>query len=141
DAGTLEIPQSKTGKSRHVELTDEGIALFRELCAGRPGNALLLTHDGEQWGKSHQDLRMAAACERAKIKPAISFHGLRHTWASFAAMAGSPVWVVAKNLGHWGTRMVEAHYGHLAPSYARDAIREPAPTFGFKPDKKIAALP
>src|SRR5262249_21896507 len=117
DAGTLEIPQSKTGKSRHVELTDEGIALFRELCAGRPGNALLFTHDGEQWGKSHQDLRMAAACERAKIKPAISFHGLRHTWASLAVMAGMPLMVVAKNLGHSSTRMVEAHYGHLAPSY------------------------
>jgi integrase len=31
--------------------------------------------------------------------------------------------IVAKNLGHSDTRMVEKHYGHLAPSYIADAIR------------------
>ncbi len=29
---------------------------------------------------------MIDACKRAKIKPRISFHGLRHTWASLAVM-------------------------------------------------------
>ena len=29
--------------------------------------------------------------------------------------------VVAKNLGHTDTRMVEKHYGHLAPGYVADA--------------------
>jgi hypothetical protein len=37
--------------------------------------------------------------------------------------------VVAKNLGHADTRMVEKHYGHLAPSYVADAIRAGAPRF------------
>jgi integrase len=76
---------------------------------------------------------MADACERAKIKPPISFHGLRHTYASHAVMNGAPLLVVAKNLGHSDTRMVERHYGHLAPSYVADAIRKAAPRFGFKP--------
>jgi hypothetical protein len=48
--------------------------------------------------------------------------------------------VVAKNLGHRDTKMIEAHYGHLAPSYIKDAIRKGAPKFGFKPDKKIVEL-
>jgi hypothetical protein len=48
--------------------------------------------------------------------------------------------VVAKNLGHADTRMVERHYGHLAPSYIADAIRAGAPKFGFTPDPKIATL-
>jgi hypothetical protein len=30
--------------------------------------------------------------------------------------------VVARNLGHADTRMVEKHYGHLATSYVREAI-------------------
>jgi hypothetical protein len=51
-----------------------------------------------------------------------------------------PLMVVARNLGHVDTRMVEKHYGHLAPSYVADAIRAGAPRFGFKPDKKVAAL-
>ena len=39
--------------------------------------------------------------------------------------------VVAKNLGHADTRMVERHYGHLAPSYVADEIRKGAPRFGM----------
>ena len=85
---------------------------------------------GAAWGKSHQNRPMVDACKRAKITPPIGFHGLRHTWASLAVMNGVPLLVVAKNLGHADTRMVERHYGHLAPSYVRDAIRAGAPTFG-----------
>jgi hypothetical protein len=48
--------------------------------------------------------------------------------------------VVAKNLGHSNTRMVEKRYGHLAPSYIADAIRAGAPRFGFQPDPKLAML-
>jgi hypothetical protein len=45
-------------------------------------------------------------------------------------MAGMPLMVVARNLGHADTRMVERHYGHLAPSYVADAVRKSAPRFG-----------
>ena len=38
--------------------------------------------------------------------------------------------VVAQVLGHADTRMVEKHYGHLAPSYVRDVIRATAPGLG-----------
>ena len=49
----------------------------------------------------------ARACMRARLKPAVRFHALRHTWASLPTMAGVPLLVVAKNLGHADTRMVE----------------------------------
>ena len=71
---------------------------------------------------------MKAASIAAKIDPA-GFHTLRHTWASHAVMSGAPLLVVARNLGHRDTRMVERHYGHLAPSYEADAIRAAAPRF------------
>jgi len=48
---------------------------------------------------------------------------------------GVPLMVVAKNLGHTDTRMVEKHYGHLAAGYVADAIRADAPKFGIKPEK------
>ena len=141
DTGTLAIRTSKSGKSRHVVLTEEGAEFFAQVCAGRPGHATMFVKaDGEPWGRGHQGPLMAAACKRTKITPPIGFHGLRHTWASLAAMAGVPLMVVAKNLGHRDTRMVEMHYGHLAPSYIADAIRAGAPRFGFKPDKKITTL-
>lgn len=106
----------------------------------KAGNEVLLPHPRGTFGKSDQHLSMAAAVKRAKINPPVTFHGLRHTWTSLAVMNNVPLLVVAKNLGHRDTRMVEKHYGHLAPSYVADAIRAGAPRFGFKPDRKIAAL-
>jgi hypothetical protein len=44
-------------------------------------------------------------------------------------MASIPLIVVAKNLGHADTKMVEKHYGHLADSYVVDAIRAGGPRF------------
>ena len=136
DAGTLAIWVSKTGKPRHVVLTAEGADFFAQLTAGRSGGELMLPQsDGRQWGRSHQQLKMLGACKRAKIEPAVGIHTLRHTWASLAVMAGVPLMVVAKNLGHADTRMVERHYGHLAPSYIADAIRAGAPRFGLTQTK------
>jgi integrase len=125
DSGTIAIRQSKSGKSRHVVLTDEGSALFTQLCAGRRGDELLLRY------RTAPQRSIADACKRASVSPRISFHILRHTWASLSIMAGVPLMVVAKNLGHSSTRMVEKHYGHLAQTYVTDAIRAGAPRFGL----------
>jgi integrase len=133
DVGTIAIRQSKSGKPRHVVLTDEGMTFFRQVSAGRVGDEPMLRRaDGSMWGKSQQALPMADAVARAKIKPPLGFHGLRHTWASHAVMNGVPLMVVARNLGHVSTTMVEKHYGHLAPSYIVDAIRAGAPRFGLR---------
>jgi integrase len=141
DAGTVAIRKSKTGKARHIVLTDEGRVFFRRHCAGRGGNELMFVHsDGSGWKASEQDRPMDAANEHAKLKPPITFHGLRHTWASLSVMAAVPLMVVAKNLGHANTSMVEKHYGHLAPSFIADAIRAGAPKYGIKPDKKVVPL-
>jgi integrase len=142
DSGTVHIRASKTSKDRHVVLNDEGIALFARLTAGRPGVELMLRKaDGDRWGKSNQDRPIAEASARAGIEPPANFHSLRHTWASHAVMSGAPLLVVAKNMGHSDTRMVEKHYGHLAPSYVADAIRAAAPRFGPITDHgKVATI-
>lgn len=137
DSNTIAIRQSKGGKARHIVLTDEGRAFFAQLTAGRAG-AEPMFH--KVWAKSQQARPMREAVKRAKISPPISFHGLRHSWASLAIMAGLPLMVVARNLGHSDTRMAERHYGHLAESYVADEIRKRAPRFGFKPSKRIASL-
>jgi integrase len=126
DSGTVFVQKSKSGKARHVVLTDEGVAVFDALCAGRRGDDRLL----REW--RHTPLRdaMQAAIARAHIDP-IPFHGLRHTWASLAVMNGVPLQIVAQNLGHSDTRMVERHYGHMSRSHVVDVIRAGAPRFGL----------
>jgi integrase len=168
DAGTVAIRQSKSGKPRHVVLTEEGAALFGQLCAGRSGDELLIRNTGRvarklerererlkkqgrspqeaavadagEWHKSEQARPTREASDRAKITPRVNFHALRHTYASLSVMNGVPLLVVAKNLGHSDTRMVETHYGHLAQSYVADAIRKGAPKFGFKKDARVVAI-
>ena len=141
DSGTIHVRTSKSGKGRHIVLYDEGAALLKSLAAGNASNALLLVKDdGTAWKPAHQARPMKEACKRAKIVPPVSFHVLRHTWASLAVMAGGPLLVVARNLGHSDTRMVERHYGHLAPSYIADAIRAAAPKFDIKPDSKVSTI-
>jgi integrase len=135
DSGTVHVRTSKSGKGRHIVLSDEGVAVFKSFVAGKSSETrLLVRDDGTAWTKSLQARPMLEACKDAKIEPEISFHVLRHTWASLAVMAGVPLLVVARNLGHADTRMVEKHYGHLAPSYIVDAIRASAPRFGIEMD-------
>jgi len=141
DAGTLTVRRSKSGKSRHVMLTDEGATLFASWCAGRAGTELIFrTARGGPWTRSLQAEPMGEAVRAAKIKPPISFHGLRHTWASLAVMNGTPLMIVARNLGHRDTRMCELHYADLAPGHVRDAIHLGAPVFGLQPDPTVTPL-
>jgi integrase len=141
DAGTLSIRASKSGKARHVVLTDEGRDFFAQAAAGKARGDILLTRaDGRLWAKSHQQRPLALACQRAKISPAVSFHVLRHTHGSLLAMKGVPMPVVARQLGHADTRMTERHYAHLSPSYVADAIRENFPRLGIVEKAKVKAL-
>jgi integrase len=122
DVGTVAIRRSKSGRSRHIVLTEEGRLFFRQITTGRAGDELILRNmtrieraveaeyercksamekidkkairdrivDDGAWRPSHQLRPMAEAVRHAKIRPAISFHGLRHTWASLSVMTGVP---------------------------------------------------
>ena len=139
DVGTLHLRRTKT-KPRHVSLTDEGAAFFRQVCAGRSGSALMFPRaDGKPWRASNQGPFIEKASKRARIDPPVNFHALRHTWASLAIMNGVPLMVVAKNMGHVDTKMVDKHYGHLSRSYVSDAIRAGAPRFAV--DQGTAVVP
>jgi len=132
DAGTVRVRTSKSGKPRHVVLTQEGRDFIAALAAGRAGGTrLFLRRNGKPWAKSEQQRPLAAACAAARIEPTVNFHGLRHTYASRLAMRSVPLAVIAAQLGHSDTRMVEKHYGHLSPSYVADTVRAAFGTLGI----------
>jgi integrase len=135
------IRASKSGKGRHIVLTEEGTGQFSVLCAGRAATEwILVKRDGGKWLKSHQTRPMREACVQAQITPLASFHTLRHTYASLSIMAGAPLLVIATNLGHSDTRMVEKHYGHLAADYVASEIRKAAPRFDLGPETNVIPL-
>jgi integrase len=142
DASTIAVRKSKSGKARHVMLTEEGAAFFEGVCVGRGGHELMFRReDGGGWRRAAQSEPMHEAVTRARITPPISFHGLRHTWASHAVMNKMPLMVVAQNLGHVDTRMVERHYGHLAPSFITEAFQAAAPRFGEQAATGVVPMP
>ncbi len=126
DAGVVTIRQSKAGKPRHVVLTAEGQRLFARLTAGKLGDDLIFRNEGRiqrvlerererlkrdgkspdgakvadtgEWRAAEQVRLMVEACKQAKIKPAVSFHVLRHTHGSTLAMRGVPMGVIAGQL-------------------------------------------
>ena len=140
DSGTVFVGKSKSGKSRHVILTNEGQQFFSILCAGRPSDAVMLVRDdGQPWGRFDHALPTKKALAAANITGAC-FYTLRHTAASQMVMAGVPLNVVAQNLGHADTRMTERHYAHLSPSYVAETIRKFTPEYGLVEDSNLVPL-
>ena len=139
--GTVHVRQSKAGQARHVVLTDEGKAFFERATAGKLGADLIFSKAGGQpWRRSDQGRPLLKVCTTARISPAVGFHVLRHTYASRLVMSGVPLSVVAAQLGHRGTRMVDRHYGHLAPSYVADAVRAGFAALGIVEDDSVTPI-
>lgn len=129
-AATLAVRRSKSGKARHIFLTEDGCRLLSTLTAGRPGSDLIFTRNGKTWKASEQQRPLTEASKRAGIMPTVTFHILRHSHASALAMKGVPLEVIATQLGHADTRVTRRHYAHLSPSYVADTIRRGLGDFG-----------
>jgi hypothetical protein len=76
----------------------------------------------------------------ASIIPPITFHDLRHTYASILAMKSVPLQVISAMLGHSDTRITHKHYAHLMPSYIAEVIREYLPDFGETEKSNVISI-
>jgi integrase len=135
-SGTLHIAKSKGACARDVVVSRQAQAFFRDLCAGRDKDEpMFLREDGTPWKGQSYKYRTKSAAKKIGIK-GMTFYVLRHTYCSHAVMNGMPLLLLARNLGHKNTKMVEKHYGHLADDYIKRQIRRFAPRFGSVPKLK-----
>lgn len=142
-AGTVRIGAAKRRPARHVYLNEAGRRAFDVWTAGLGPRAYVFTReDGTAWGKADQTRRMKNTCKAAGFdsKDRITFHTLRHSYASALVRAGVHLKIVATSLGHADTRMVEEHYGHLGTNQVADAIREHLPDFGVEVSANVHPL-
>ena len=95
--------------------------------------------DGKPWGKNHQVRPLAETCTTAKIAPPITFHELRHTYASTLAQRGIDLLTLSKLLGHADTRITSRHYAHLCDDSLRIAVQQ-LPAFGHQSENKVTAI-
>lgn len=139
-SGRLHIAKSKNGESRDIDLNAEAVAFFAELTQRLDTKQrIFLRANGKTWKKSEQKRPTDAVCDAVGIE-GVTFHILRHTYASHAAMAGMPIEVLAKQLGHKDSRVTTRCYAHLCPDHKQKVVQATAPTFGFKPVPEPAAL-
>jgi integrase len=125
---SISTVQAKTGKVKHVYLTDEEAIFFEHMAAGKRSTDLLfIQQDGKPWVKSAQQPRMRAALKAAGIHRHVRFHDLRHTFATWQVAAGTSIQMVANQLGHASTRVAEEHYAHYSPSHIASTIRANKP--------------
>lgn len=121
-SGSIHISSSKNRRSRHVYLPTEGITFFRGLVEGKLGNDRVFRKaSGRAWGGEYRTYFQAAR-SRAGLPSAVSFHGLRHTYASQLVQAGTSLMVIAEQLGHANTQTVSSTYGHLISRHRAEEI-------------------
>jgi integrase len=119
DRKVWRIPTSKTGRARHVPLSDQALAVLREVprfpdcpwVLPNPATLKPFTAVFNAWDTAR----------RAAHLPDVRMHDLRHTHASQLANAGQSLYVIGKVLGHAQTRSSE-RYAHLSNETLLNAV-------------------
>lgn len=123
-----QLSTTKTKKAREVALGDEVYSMLRRLKADRMkaggGEVSPLLFHREDGSHLHQNsVRNVAGqiFKKAKL-PKFRVHDLRHTFATFALRAGTPVQMVSQQLGHSSIAITMDVYGHLVPQDNHDFV-------------------
>jgi hypothetical protein len=126
---------TKSGQARPVPILDMLLGELRGWRLRHPGRLVFTNRDGNMLDKSarafqevlHRALDRGGFPSEMKpnghARPYVTFHGLRHTFASHWMMRGGDIFKLQKILGHQSTTMTD-RYAHLAPhAFADDYAR------------------
>lgn len=124
----------KGNRPRVVPLTPDTLACLRELYEATPAEHRKAKSwvwiGAASWHGQHDRYRtrsegncamaMGTIAARAKLDEEVTWHTLRHTYASWLVMRAVPLSAVQELLGHASIRQTE-RYAHLAPGFAQHA--------------------
>ena len=121
--GVTTLVDTKNGDRRLVPLLSDVVAMFQQ----RPARSM----NGALAGISIVIRTISRVIQQAGLK-GVTFHTLRHTFASHAVMNGVDLFTVGKLLGHKTIQQTQ-RYAHLAPEHMRSAVEQTARAL-FAPD-------
>jgi len=128
--GIIRVLDTKTNEGRVVFLTPPVEAVLDELPQGEPDDLLFKSRKKDQvqevsksFDRVIEELGLNKGVKDRRLK--ITFHGLRHTWASRAVQTGVPLYTVAAALGH-KTLTMSQRYAHLSDQNLREAFNSVA---------------
>jgi hypothetical protein len=114
------VTEPKSGKGRDVPLSDDTVAAFKTPRHLR-GPLVFCDQDGKMLVKTECKWPLWRACQRAGLRH-ISWHVLRHSFASHLAMCGVLLKVVQDLFGR-ATMDMTMRYAHLSPNIPREAVK------------------
>jgi integrase len=125
DRGVLYFVQTntKSGRQREVPISPELDRTLRERrkvrAIGGDSREFVFT----RYGKRLLDVRTAfeLARKRADLGPEVTFHTLRHTFASWYVANGGDLFRLQRYLGH-STIALTQRYAHLSPDFLRSGV-------------------
>jgi integrase len=131
--GILFAQDTKNNSSRPIFITGPIREVLEQLPKGSPDQSMFTTKEGRPVQWLSKSFRMAV--DSLKLNDGITdrrervcFHSLRHTYASWAVIAGVPLYTVGKALGHKTTVMTQ-RYAHLSPDSHRVAFEAVAQNY------------
>jgi site-specific recombinase XerD len=124
ERGFIYLSMTKNGTDRFVTLNSAAVATLRGLHErhkelGLPPDSTLFHSKRDGLIKNPRKW-FATALEQAKIE-GVTWHTLRHTFASRLVMAGVDLKTVQELMGH-KTIAMTARYAHLAPTHKSQAL-------------------
>lgn len=122
------IPMSKSGKARHVPLSEAAVSLIQSLPRW-PECPWLVPNPKSR--KPYVSIYHSwDTARKAAGVPDLRIHDLRHSYASFLVNAGRSIFEVQKILGHAQIRTTQ-RYSHLAPGTLLSATDAAATAAGL----------
>lgn len=114
------IRQQKTDRPKTVPISTDLEALLKALGQG-VGEAHVLRHkDGRPFYPMEVQRAFSVARKLAGVRRELTIHSLRHTFASWLAINGTPLRTIQELLGHADVRMT-IRYSHLSPVHLKEA--------------------
>jgi integrase len=127
DSGQIAVVDTKTGRNRVAYMTGDVQALFASMERGPAGDSVFKTEVGTAFGEVPktfrnivEDLGLNDGIEDRRQR--ITFHSLRHTFASWCVQEGENLYTVKELLGHQTITMTQ-RYSHLAPDNIKAAMK------------------
>lgn len=91
---------------------------------GNPASGLVFPSEktGKRLDRQAHNIHWKKVLALGGIEADLDFYSLRHHFISRMVAGGFPLFTVARLAGHKSVKMIEQHYGHLAPHAAADAL-------------------